>query len=271
MKYLLMLVLLSHFVVAQSVLITPGSAGAGSINLNSQTVFTNRLRINHGGGNTAGMWFSNSSNSRSIIDGAFYGMKTNFETGMFIGGAWRFWINSSGVMHSTWLTGSGTRVVYANPDGSLTTGNTQKVHAVSGLNFRPFSVNTNQLVRVGLFDVHGNIGESYPLISSIELENGAKISKLEIDYFKNVSFPDFRFTLMKAHRYNPISTNIAMFTTSADNSTGYSTATITTSEVIDNTQYYYFLHVVPWYNTTWSNWLDPIYLRFKGFRVFYTL
>ncbi|GAB3503466.1 tail fiber domain-containing protein [Emticicia fontis] len=54
-----------------------------------------RVRIRHTT-NTSGIWMSNSTNSLDGADGAFYGMKSDTETGVYIGNAWRFWVNSAG-------------------------------------------------------------------------------------------------------------------------------------------------------------------------------
>ncbi len=71
--------------------------GNSTINLNSdeRVEINGRLRIRDST-STAGVWFNNSANSINSADGAFHGMKTNTETGIFIGGNWRFWVNSAG-------------------------------------------------------------------------------------------------------------------------------------------------------------------------------
>jgi hypothetical protein len=72
-----------------------GSVGIGLSNPNELLDVNGRMRIRHKI-NTAGLWMSNSTNSLNGADGAFYGMKTDTETGIFIGNAWRFWVNSAG-------------------------------------------------------------------------------------------------------------------------------------------------------------------------------
>lgn len=54
-----------------------------------------RARIRHNV-NTAGVWMSNSANSLSIADGAFYGLKSDTEAGIYIGNNWRWWIKNNG-------------------------------------------------------------------------------------------------------------------------------------------------------------------------------
>jgi hypothetical protein len=76
-----------------------GKAGVGvanpNLNSDERMEINGRLRIRDST-STAGVWFNNSANSISHLDGAFHGMKTNTETGIFIGGNWRFWVNSAG-------------------------------------------------------------------------------------------------------------------------------------------------------------------------------
>ncbi|GGD42188.1 hypothetical protein GCM10011514_02700 [Emticicia aquatilis] len=72
-----------------------GSVGIGLNNPNEILDINGRARIRHNG-STSGIWMSNSTNSLSSADGAFYGMKTDTETGFYIGNGWRFWINSAG-------------------------------------------------------------------------------------------------------------------------------------------------------------------------------
>lgn len=72
-----------------------GSVGIGLNNPNEILDINGRTRIRHNG-STSGIWMSNSTNSLSGADGAFYGMKTDTETGFFIGNSWRFWVNSAG-------------------------------------------------------------------------------------------------------------------------------------------------------------------------------
>lgn len=77
-----------------------GSVGIGLNNPNEILDVNGRMRIRHtiigGFPYTSGLWMSNSTNSLSGADGAFYGMKTDTETGFFIGNSWRFWVNNAG-------------------------------------------------------------------------------------------------------------------------------------------------------------------------------
>jgi hypothetical protein len=82
-----------------------GSVGIGLANPNEILDVNGRIRIRHNG-ITSGLWFSNSTNSLNGVDGAFYGMKTDTETGFYIGNAWRFWVNNLG---NATLTGTLTQ------------------------------------------------------------------------------------------------------------------------------------------------------------------
>jgi len=72
-----------------------GLVGMGVTNPSERLDVNGRVRIRHNV-NSAGIWMSNSTNSTSIADGAFYGMKTNTEAGIWIGNNWRFWVNNIG-------------------------------------------------------------------------------------------------------------------------------------------------------------------------------
>jgi hypothetical protein len=69
-----------------------GNVGVGVLNPAFILDIRGRTRIRHETGSTAGIWYNNSTNGL----GAFAGMKTDTETGLFVGGNWRFWVNSGG-------------------------------------------------------------------------------------------------------------------------------------------------------------------------------
>ncbi len=72
-----------------------GRVGIGVSTPNNILDVNGRVRIRHTN-NSSGIWMSNSTNGLSDADGAFYGMKTDTETGIYIGNLWRFWVNSAG-------------------------------------------------------------------------------------------------------------------------------------------------------------------------------
>ena len=75
-----------------------GQVGIGVNNPSEFLDVNGRMRVRHRPGNTAGVWMSNDVNSTAVGDGAFYGLKSNTEAGIFIGGAWRFGVTSTGNM-----------------------------------------------------------------------------------------------------------------------------------------------------------------------------
>jgi Chaperone of endosialidase len=76
-----------------------GNVGIGvtnpSLNADERVDINGRLRI-RSTTSTAGVWFNNTANNIASANGAFYGMKTDTETGIWINDAWRFWVNSVG-------------------------------------------------------------------------------------------------------------------------------------------------------------------------------
>jgi Chaperone of endosialidase len=78
---------------------TFGKVGFGttipSLNNDELVDINGRLRI-RSNGSTSGVWFNNAANGIASANGAFYGMKTDTETGIWINDAWRFWVNSLG-------------------------------------------------------------------------------------------------------------------------------------------------------------------------------
>ena len=86
-------------------ILNDGKVGIGLISPNNILDINGRARIRHNG-NTAGVWFSNSTNGLSDADGSFFGLKTDSEAGVWIGNAWRFWVNNTG---SVTITGEVNR------------------------------------------------------------------------------------------------------------------------------------------------------------------
>ncbi|MCU0327176.1 MAG: hypothetical protein MUF45_18410 [Spirosomaceae bacterium] len=84
-----------------------GRVGIGLNNPNHILDINGRVRIRHTSGETAGVWMSNSANSLSNADGAFFGMRDDASAGIWIGNNWRFWVNNAG---------------RANADGGLVVG-----------------------------------------------------------------------------------------------------------------------------------------------------
>lgn len=96
-----------------------------------------RMRIRHNG-ETAGIFFNPSTNATGLADGAFIGMETNTSAGIFIGGAWRMSLNSTGNMtiSGTLTQNSDSRLkkdikIVENPLAKITTLNGYNYHWIS--------------------------------------------------------------------------------------------------------------------------------------------
>jgi hypothetical protein len=74
-----------------------GRVGIGLTNPNEILDVNGRMRIRHQT-YSAGIWMNNAANSLNGADGAFFGMKTDTEAGIWIGNNWRLWVNQTGVV-----------------------------------------------------------------------------------------------------------------------------------------------------------------------------
>ncbi len=73
-----------------------GLVGIGVSNPSEYLDVNGRMRLRHRPGFTSGIWLSNSANSTAVADGAFYGLKSDTEAGIWIGNNWRFWVSNTG-------------------------------------------------------------------------------------------------------------------------------------------------------------------------------
>ncbi len=113
-----------------------------------------RLRIRHtvispSTANTAGVWFNNSANSTTFTDGAFHGMMNDNQTGIFIGGNWRFWVTSSGnaTLLGT-LTQSSDRRLKKNL--SLLNNSLSDIYKINGYHYKWIEASRSQDLQTGL-------------------------------------------------------------------------------------------------------------------------
>jgi hypothetical protein len=132
-----------------------GSVGIGTTpNLNSdeRVDIKGRLRIRSAGSNTvstAGVWFNNSTNSIAGNDGAFSGMKADTEVGLFIGGAWRFWVANTGNATLTGtLTQSSDRRL--KKDLSLLSNSLSDIYQLKGYHYKWIEASRSQDLQTGL-------------------------------------------------------------------------------------------------------------------------
>ncbi len=81
---------------ARMVIDHDGKVGIGISSPNQILDINGRMRIRHTPGYTSGVWMSNSTNGLGDGDGAFIGLNTDTQAGIYIGNAWRFGFNSNG-------------------------------------------------------------------------------------------------------------------------------------------------------------------------------
>ncbi len=96
-----------------------GKVGIGLTSPNQILDINGRMRIRHTPGYTSGVWMSNSTNGLGDGDGAFIGLNTDTQAGIYIGNAWRFGFNSNGNAVITGFTQLGNTTP-AGADASAT-------------------------------------------------------------------------------------------------------------------------------------------------------
>jgi hypothetical protein len=166
-----------------------GKVGIGLNNPTNLLDVNGRVRIRHANSETSGIWFNNSSNSLSSVAGAFYGMKLDTETGVYIGNAWRFWVNSSGDITSTGLAGTGFRSVYADPNGKLTASIQQKYYSISPSELTYVGNGSFRTDFNSAAYASGSTITDY-LIAPIHLPDGANIVSIVVHYIDQTANAD---------------------------------------------------------------------------------
>jgi hypothetical protein len=139
-----------------SLITNGGKVGFGtqnpSLNADEMVDINGRLRIRNTGSstaNTAGVWFNNSTNSIAGNDGAFSGMKADTEVGLFIGGAWRFWVANTGNATLTGtLTQSSDRRL--KKDFSLLNNSLSDIYQLKGYHYKWIEASRSQDLQTGL-------------------------------------------------------------------------------------------------------------------------
>jgi Chaperone of endosialidase len=133
---------------------TDGTVGLGTstpaLNTGERVDINGRLRIRSViETGTSGVWMNNSTNSIVYTDGAFYGMKIDTETGIFIGGAWRFWVNNLG---NATLTGTLTQLSdrRLKKDFSLLNNSLSDIYQLNGYHYQWIEESRSKDVQTGL-------------------------------------------------------------------------------------------------------------------------
>jgi Chaperone of endosialidase len=126
-----------------------GKVGIGVPNPNQILDVKGRMRIRHTTGYTSGLWMSNSINSLSDADGAFYGMKLDTETGFFIGGSWKFWVNNlgNGYLNGNLIQTSDRRL---KKDLSLLNNSLSDIYQLKGYHYKWLEASRSQDLQTGL-------------------------------------------------------------------------------------------------------------------------
>lgn len=156
-----------------------GKVGIGAtpnLNVDERLDLNGRLRIRHEA-STAGVWFNNSANSINYLDGAFHGMLNNTNTGIFIGGAWRFWVNNTGNMGITGFTQLGNNTP-AGADASKT---------APAIKTMKLTGTTSSASGAGVFLAHGLANASKVLSYSV-LVYGNALSVFPPEYTYNTGY-----------------------------------------------------------------------------------
>lgn len=159
-----------------------GKVGIGvspNLNVDERLDLNGRLRIRHET-STAGVWFNNSANSKNYLDGAFYGMLSDTQTGIFIGGGWRFWVNNSGEISTTSMVGTGNRMVLATANGTLLSNFQPQVWSISASAFTSITSGSAQFVK-STTSVYFSSGSSI-MVAPVNLPTGVNVTEIAVFY-----------------------------------------------------------------------------------------
>jgi hypothetical protein len=128
-----------------------GNVGIGTtptLNSDERVDINGRLRI-RSTTSTAGVWFNNAANNIASANGAFYGMKADTETGIWINDAWRFWVNSSGnaTLLGTLTQSSDRRL---KKDFESLTHSLSSIYQLQGYHYKWIETSRSQDLQTGL-------------------------------------------------------------------------------------------------------------------------
>lgn len=233
---------------------TNGRLGIGNIIPNEILDVGGRMRIRYNGA-TSGLWLSNSTNSLSSADGAFFGLETDNKVGVFIANAWRFGVNSSGEISTTSMVGSGSRMVLASPNGVLSSNFQPQVWSISAAAFQPTTTGSAQFFK-SLTSAYFTSGSSSIMFAPINLPTGVNITEIAVFYSNSDPTNTLRVELNALVLAN---SNIGAVNTPVIASgnlgtvTGIQSANLTIvsgQNVIDNANRAYYVKVT---SNVWSN------------------
>lgn len=217
-----------------------GSVGVGLSNPNELLDVNGRMRIRHNV-NTSGLWLSNSANSLSSADGAFYGMKTDTETGIYIGNAWRFWVNSAGNVTSSSLSGTGNRPVMVDANGTLTAAASSQVLLLQPSHFHALSSSTSNIRSENSISFSG----TGVLVAPVDLPVGAKINTIILRVKDNTNSGRILYSLEKMSTSSNIAIQLSTdgSTIGSANASALNWSSTSSLPVTIATNNYYYINI----------------------------
>jgi hypothetical protein len=243
-----------------------GKVGIGvtpNLNVDERLDLNGRLRIRHET-STSGVWFNNSANSKNYLDGAFHGMLSDTQTGIFIGGAWRFWVNNVGEISTTSMAGTGNRMVLATANGTLLSNSQPQVWSIAAGAFSSETSSSANFIQ-GANIAYFSSGSSATMFAPVNLPTGVTISEIKVFYQDNSSGSmSILFREQNLQNDSGGGTTLGTIGTfTSTNVTGIQSANLNLSgaTTIDNANRAYYLEVIS------SNWSG---LRIHSFKITYS-
>ncbi len=230
-----------------------GGVGIGHSNPNELLDVNGRMRIRHNGV-TSGLWLSNSTNSLSIADGAFFGMEADNRVGIYIDNAWRFGVNSSGEISTTSMAGPGYRMVLASPNGVLLSNFQPQVWSISAAAFTPTTTGSAQFFK-STTSAYFSSGSSI-MVAPVNLPTGVNVTEIVVFYSNSdpANTLSVRLDALVLANSNILSVSTPIIASgSLGMVTGIQSANLTIvsgQNLIDNTNRAYNLRVS---SNVWSN------------------
>ncbi|GGD41829.1 hypothetical protein GCM10011514_02270 [Emticicia aquatilis] len=154
-------------------------------------------------------------------------------------------LHVSGNIRSSGLAGTGVRQVFADVNGTLSTGVPQ-VMAYGAYQLATADNSAlNNLIQFNNRDAYGNTGSDSDFSMGINLPQGSVISNIISYVIDNSAVADIAMAFYKKNHTTGSISNLLFITTSGINSTTLQTTNIPTTETIDNNIYSYFINFYP--------------------------